>query len=181
MADIFEEFIRNGELLAPLAQIYEKLHARVQALVNDVMVDRLNETLGRIYKAESPIEQLLIIALNDSLAGFDYDKDIGVIQSCYLRPQEPVKTRRGEYRVDVLVTVAMPGGSELKLAVECDGHDFHERTKEQAAHDKRRDRALTEIGLRLVRFTGSEIWRDPWACAEEVCDVLRAMISERER
>ena len=45
------------------------------------------------------------------------------------------------------------------IAVECDGHEFHEKTKQQAARDKARDRD---------RFTGSEIWKDPGACADEV-------------
>lgn len=55
-----------------------------------------------------------------------------------------------------------------KLIVECDGHDFHERTKEQAARDRSRDRVLNSHGYDVFRFTGSELWRDPWACAEQV-------------
>jgi hypothetical protein len=49
--------------------------------------------------------------------------------------------------------------------IECDGHDFHERTKEQAAHDKRRDRHMQGLGLKVLRFTGSEVWADPFGCA----------------
>lgn len=55
-----------------------------------------------------------------------------------------------------------------RLVVECDGHDFHERTKEQAAKDRNRDREAQLGGLPVFRFTGSEIWRDPWGCAEKV-------------
>ncbi len=55
-----------------------------------------------------------------------------------------------------------------RLIVECDGHDFHERTKQQAARDRRRDRMSQFEGTPVLRFTGSEIWRDPWACAMEV-------------
>lgn len=55
-----------------------------------------------------------------------------------------------------------------KLIVECDGHDFHERTKEQAARDRSRDRRAVHEGVDCFRFTGSEIWRDPWGCAEEL-------------
>lgn len=53
------------------------------------------------------------------------------------------------------------------IVVECDGHDYHERTKEQAAHDRKRDRAMTEAGITVLRYTGSEIWRNPFACAQQ--------------
>jgi hypothetical protein len=55
-----------------------------------------------------------------------------------------------------------------KLIVECDGHDFHERTKQQAARDRARDRVAQLEGLPILRFTGSEIWNDPPGCADEV-------------
>lgn len=55
-----------------------------------------------------------------------------------------------------------------RLIVECDGHDYHERTKEQAAKDRSRDREAVLAGYDVFRFTGSELWRDPWGCAEKV-------------
>ncbi|MFE0233483.1 endonuclease domain-containing protein [Brucella anthropi] len=55
-----------------------------------------------------------------------------------------------------------------KLVIECDGHDFHERTKEQAAKDRSRDRELSDLGYDVFRFTGSELWRDPWGCTEPI-------------
>lgn len=55
-----------------------------------------------------------------------------------------------------------------RLIVECDGHDFHERTKQQAARDRSRDRVAQHDGLPIFRFTGSEIWNDPLGCADEV-------------
>jgi len=58
-------------------------------------------------------------------------------------------------------------GGELCVVVECDGHEFHERTKEQAARDRSRDRSSQTKGHKVMRFTGSEIWADAFACAEE--------------
>ena len=58
------------------------------------------------------------------------------------------------------------------IVVELDGHDFHERTKEQAKRDKSRDRAMTALGWRVLRFTGSEIVRDVRACVDEVEGLL---------
>jgi very-short-patch-repair endonuclease len=57
-----------------------------------------------------------------------------------------------------------------RFVVECDGHDFHERTKDQAANDRSRDRAMAMMGLTVLRFTGSEIWNDPLGCARQVVE-----------
>lgn len=57
-----------------------------------------------------------------------------------------------------------------RLVVECDGHDFHERTSEQAARDKSRDRVLLNFGYPVMRFTGSEIVAGPLKCAAQVMD-----------
>ena len=53
------------------------------------------------------------------------------------------------------------------LVVEVDGHEFHERTKLQAARDRQRDRAMIAEGFRVVRFTGQEVYRAA-ECADEV-------------
>ena len=81
----------------------------------------------------------------------------------------------GSYRVDFLLTI---DGSGPRLAVECDGHDWHERTKQQAAYDRSRDRDLLKLGIRTARFTGSEIHHSPERCAADVFDILRAMHEE---
>ena len=54
--------------------------------------------------------------------------------------------------------------------VECDGHAFHERTKDQAARDRSRDRAVQEGGATIFRFTGSEIWNDPVRCGVTIVE-----------
>lgn len=75
------------------------------------------------------------------------------------------------YRVDFLVSKYSWREKKHKyLAIECDGHDFHERTKEQAKKDRSRDRKLQELGFTVFRFTGSEIWADPMSCARQVMD-----------
>lgn len=176
-----EEFIRHKDAEDYVLCQYAKLDNRVKAVINDVLLDHTNMLMGWMRRAESPIEQLLTIALVDDLKGFQALVDMGYIKAWRVLPQEPIKTPHGNYRVDFLVTITMPDESVLRLVVECDGHDYHERTKEQAARDKSRDRALTEIGIRVLRFTGSEIWRDPWECAEQVVRVAESMIYEKER
>jgi len=77
----------------------------------------------------------------------------------------------GQYSVDFFCGWKAPKsyGHHLKwLAVECDGHEFHEKTKSQAAHDKARDRHLLSRDIPVMRFTGSQVWRDAEECVSEV-------------
>lgn len=93
-----------------------------------------------------------------------------------IHPQQPI----GPYRVDFLITFDPDdGGAQMAAVVECDGHDFHEKTKEQAAHDKKRDRYLQSQGLTVLRFTGSELYRDPMSCAFEVWRSLTGQLERR--
>ena len=74
------------------------------------------------------------------------------------------------YRADILLLLYPPwnpqtelhakdivGSACTRLVVEVDGHDFHERTKEQAQRDKTRDRDLQAAGFIVFRFTGREV------------------------
>lgn len=89
-----------------------------------------------------------------------------------LEAQAPVLS----YRADFLITAKFYDRPDKRMiVVECDGHDFHERTKDQAARDKKRDRAMTTAGFSVLRFTGSEIHRDASACAKEVSKLLTKM------
>ncbi len=72
------------------------------------------------------------------------------------------------YRVDFMLRL----DSSVMLAVECDGHDFHDRTKQQAAYDRSRDRELLRLGIVTIRFTGSEIVHSPERCAFEIYQTI---------
>lgn len=84
-------------------------------------------------------------------------------------PQYPLTVRGRGYRLDFVFTTVggVDGNRERPLAVELDGHDFHERTKEQASSDRARDRALLALGTTTIRFTGSDVYRDPKAVLDE--------------
>jgi very-short-patch-repair endonuclease len=83
----------------------------------------------------------------------------------------------GPYRVDFLFTTYSDGFKRL-LVVECDGHDFHEKTKEQARRDKARDRYFAKHGISVIRFSGSEIYQDADECKEELETVLAGLTDE---
>lgn len=92
-------------------------------------------------------------------------------------PQFPVKDEEGDtvYRLDFgLFWPRSDGKGYIKLAVECDGHDYHEKTKEQARRDKEKDRYLKSHGWEVVRFTGSEIYEDPGLVWREIRHIVWA-------
>lgn len=111
---------------------------------------------------ESPIEALFLAAFTPRAVGDP---------SYRIRPQYEI----GQYRVDFLITFSENDPEYRRdVIVECDGHDYHERTREQAERDKRRDRAITASGIPVLRFTGRELHRDARACVEEVLDFTQA-------
>lgn len=60
------------------------------------------------------------------------------------------------------VGVAVP-----KIAVELDGHEWHERTREQVVDRNERDRALQADGWTVLHYSGSELHRDPESCIDD--------------
>lgn len=81
------------------------------------------------------------------------------------------------YRLDLLL---VDESGQVAISIECDGHDFHNVTKQQAASDRSRDRELNAIGITTLRFTGSEIHHDIQRCASDVFAVLRHQCSRRD-
>lgn len=83
---------------------------------------------------------------------------------------------------DKLFIISAKGNGDqiytTRIIVECDGHNFHEKTKEQAQHDKERDRYIQDQGFNILRFTGSEIYKNPFNCSNEVDNFLNNQINE---
>lgn len=80
------------------------------------------------------------------------------------------------YSIDFIVALdSHPGdyGSYVhndypRVAIELDGHDFHERTKEQVTYRNKRDRDLQGAGWKVLHVSGSELWRRPEECVLDV-------------
>lgn len=73
------------------------------------------------------------------------------------------------YKVDFLLQM-----TDGHMAIECDGHEFHDRTKQQAAYDRARDRELLALGIPTIRFTGSEIHYHLEKCVADLMVAARA-------
>lgn len=197
-AEQIGEFFRTGSNLKMVPDVTEMAIAGVVACANSNCLENIGNINRGLAACESPIEQAIFVSLwtfiqcasgysNDYIVvrlndGLTYGKstadDVFIIE-----PQAKV----GDFRVDFRITrresvpdfdnkdeTGMPGvtTAETRVIVECDGHDFHERTKEQAAKDRSRDRTLQSVGYTIFRFTGSEIWNDPVKCCREIIDCL---------
>lgn len=167
---------------------------RVEAFKNDsaegARVRHLEMLDFICQRAESPIEELLAAALYSSsetghlhvqfCMGDELPKEAAYDEAVFIYQQVKV----GPYRADfVLLDATLPFdlAPPRWMLVECDGHDWHEKTKEQARHDKRRDRHFQSMGWKVLRFAGSEIWADPMECAEEVYTQLACDDAWRNR
>jgi hypothetical protein len=73
--------------------------------------------------------------------------------------------------VDFAVFIPSLSVDRPVVVVECDGHDFHERTVEQASRDRKRDRELQRLDIPVFRFTGTDVVRDS-AKVEEIADFI---------
>lgn len=161
----------------------EKLDPRVKQIFDGMVGDYAGTVLASLDLCESPIEQLMALALNsqkEKYASLTDEGDILII------PQAEIAIKSGpgnsnkvnnkssnkeSFRVDFLLR-AKVNKKEHKVIVECDGHEFHERTKEQAARDKQRVRMLVLEGYIVLNYTGSEIWNSPFKCAREALGIM---------
>lgn len=166
-----------------MSELEERVRKGLHAELNASIEFHFRDRNGRfpLDACESPIERGLavMITLLAHLRGngtrllekgvlLPNDTVVDGRDTLRLAPQYPIR----KYRVDLLVGFSGAGTlDEGYIAVECDGHDFHEKTREQAQRDKSRDRILSSEVAKVIRFTGSEIYKDPWACANEVLDM----------
>lgn len=138
--------------------------------------DTCRKTIDQVSQfCESPIEVLfgsaLLLGLRMLSVGSQLvevlppgDEGLGRAMIVAM-PQYPWRNYRIDWAVKDLRT-------QKFIFVECDGHDFHERTADQAERDRSRDREITLAGITPVRFTGREIFRNPCACATEALRIL---------
>jgi very-short-patch-repair endonuclease len=62
-----------------------------------------------------------------------------------------------------------------RIAIECDGFEFHKRTMQQIQQDARRDKWLTDNGWTVRHFSGTYIKRFPNKVKRDIQDLLATM------
>lgn len=130
---------------------------------------------------ESPIERMLLPHLMFLRPGYlapRYGGGLDYSGELRLLPQHKVSLKR---RVDFAIVVIphLEALEEYRVAIECDGRDYHDRTTAQVNADKERDQEILVAGYTPLHFSGSQINRDAAACAARVAQVIDAHFSER--
>lgn len=133
-----------------------------------------------IAQCESPVERQLALALAQT-GGFRWrlPDEVAEVVGCWeaLRITLLSQVSAGPYRADfAVVRAGWSPGMPLRLAIEVDGARFHFDTNTQAERDRSRDRFLIATGATVIRFAGSEVWRDAQACAEEALAIAQKKI-----
>lgn len=128
------------------------------------------------WSSNSPIEDMFWIAIHVMAESLSLDvNDPDTCRGITVTPQDKV----GPYRVDFVLRLyrqqQLVGGP---VAVELDGHDFHDQDKHQRSYEKRRDRDLQRWGLKVLHFTGSDLVADPFRVCHEVLQTLGAGVDE---
>lgn len=134
------------------------------------LIDLLTEhaTVDARY-VESPMELAMLDALIG--CGFNTDKRKTGEARATLYHQWPVETTAGLFFLDFAL-IQHVAHRIVKLAIEVDGHAFHQATREQVEKDNRRTRALAKRGWIVVRYAGSEVNADAGRCALDAAAIL---------
>lgn len=194
MADVEAE-----ALCAHLAERVANSNLEIQDLSTafGASVDPILDPRAAFGLCESPIEELFLLAmLSPAEPPWPTDNDPYVVRIGNEIDSGPSLTFE-EAGIDLWQqeTVDLPNGKTVRLdfslhgelehvdttwkvAIELDGHEFHDRTKEQAARDRSRDRELSALGWTVLRFTGSEIWKDAKTCAMQALSIAWGMHKE---
>lgn len=130
-------------------------------------------------ECKSPIEVVFnfafdLVKFSEGYIGFD------------LSPQYEIQCKTKTYYADFafltsdieeIIEIQNP---DFKLVIECDGHEFHEKTKEQVAKDNEREYDLKMQGYDVLRFSGSQIYNKPFICAAQTIEYIKKKIGESQ-
>lgn len=138
--------------------------------------------VGELYceDCQSPIEQIFKLAYE--ITCFTKLKSSANILSIY--PQAEIIANGHKYYADFLFdtdecTFKNPEGIKpYKLVIECDGHEFHEKTKAQVKKANERDMDLKLADFDVLHFSGSQIYNEPFKCAEQTIAYILSKISK---
>lgn len=130
---------------------------------------------------QSPIEKILFVA--SQIYAYEYGEYM-------VEPYPQYKIQCGDktYRVDFMYDNSESRENsgydnkpypykDVRIVVECDGHDFHQKSKMQVKRDNERQIALQLAGYDVVRFSGSQIYENPMMCAKKIFDLAKTKMA----
>lgn len=159
----FEEFLESNRA--------EWLPERVEFFLYPKKIDYEFSLELSLVDCESPIEQLLALELEASnITSFKFFNPFIDVEE--IIKQANIIINNKKYRVDFLIIVDYKNQGKKQFVIECDGYEFHQKTKKQVEDDNKRQRALQAAGYEVIRFSGSEIYNKPFLCALEIKDII---------
>jgi hypothetical protein len=114
----------------------------------------------------------------------------GWARKFWLDPQQWIRLPCGtRYRLDFRVNLDVEDLQRFEvagvewpvIAVEVDGHGFHEKTPDQVANRNERDRLLQQAGCIVLHFSWSEVTGKPEECIGEVIGIVKQKYWELDR
>ncbi|WP_079709949.1 hypothetical protein [Paraliobacillus ryukyuensis] len=173
LRDEFDSFINSLKDLVKLDEhkVIERISMHIESKYLDILTS--------LEHCESPIEKIFALEIDRELNNSKLQQIPFVTM---WTPQKEIKIFTGsnneqKYRLDFLIEVHnMQQDSQIGFAVECDGHEFHEKSKKQVAKDKKRDRDLLKAGIIPIRFSGSEILNEPMKVSRETVQIIEKYI-----
>ena len=127
-------------------------------------------------ECQSPIEKILIVAFELCQLERNHNGNLKLTYS--MLSQYEIHANGKTYYADFVIDPSSEeddDGRRFKrfpLVIECDGHEFHEKTKEQVIHDNERDFNIKSAGYDILHFSGSQIYNEPWKCANQILDYI---------
>ncbi len=173
-----------------------------------IQLEDSKEILNTFLSLPQKVQELLIVVLQNNLPTYGclnvyphiFKSPIEFIyitafdiyctnkESIILFPQPEIRIENKKYFADFLFDLSysikddknksLYKNKNYKLVIECDGHEFHHKTKEQVENDNKREYSLKMAGYDVLRFSGTEIYNDPFECAEKTYDYIMKKIQE---
>lgn len=95
--------------------------------------------------------------------------------------KELIITPQGDYSINGYKPDFVFSCGDLMYAIEIDGFEWHEKTKEQAINDRKKDRAYLKSNIIPIRFLGKEIYHNATDCLKEILEIIGENIYNNER
>lgn len=170
---------------------FEKLPTKCKEIFFNLMKDKTSNTsLGHIISCiaddleggffdycDSPIEKIFLLVMEIYKCTHNVHFEI--------HPQYEIQTEKGEYIADFLISFSdyyIATGyypeNNIEIIIECDGHEFHEKTKAQVKRNNERDLALKKAGYEVLHFSGSQIYNDYAKCVSETAEYFETKIGK---
>lgn len=147
---------------------------KIEKMFYETLINVLNSSLSRVYTNSDYQEWSYLFKkekFEENCFQLDVKDDKNMIITSILLT---IETNNSELNIagyipDILISI---DASEIGYAIEIDGYEWHEKTKEQAINDRRKDRAYLKNGYVPIRFLGSEVYHNALNTVIEMIEII---------